>query len=240
MRAPSGPKPARLAIAQLPANAAPNTSALIRIAALTTVSTFGQRMRRRRGVWDSRCSFECVGTSLQKPRSMQGAIYPLPCLPAARAAGDAQAASRAFCDQHAGLDQRRRGCGRFRRGFDLPTSGGRTTARGRRPSSTSASFMRGCACPPTDRNRTRGPADRCRSLTRRASARSLALTAWRNSSDCRSAMTLPEPERSPLQPRTSELISHQLCVESIVDLRLAEPAARERASRVGPRCRTSP
>src|SRR5271156_710525 len=48
MRAPRGPKPARLAIAQLPANAAPNTSALIRIAALSTVSTFGQRMRRGR------------------------------------------------------------------------------------------------------------------------------------------------------------------------------------------------
>jgi hypothetical protein len=38
-----------LAIAQLPAKAAPKTSALIRIAALTTVSTFCQSTRRRRG-----------------------------------------------------------------------------------------------------------------------------------------------------------------------------------------------
>src|SRR3984957_6839724 len=48
-RAPSAPSANRLAIAQLPAKAAPNTSALIKIAALATVSTLPQRMRRGRG-----------------------------------------------------------------------------------------------------------------------------------------------------------------------------------------------
>jgi hypothetical protein len=38
------PSANRLAIAQLPAKAAPNTSALIRIAALTTVNTLSQRI----------------------------------------------------------------------------------------------------------------------------------------------------------------------------------------------------
>src|ERR1700722_16745742 len=52
MRAPSEPSENRLAIAQLPAKAAPNTSALIRIAALTTVSTLSQRMRRGREIAD--------------------------------------------------------------------------------------------------------------------------------------------------------------------------------------------
>ena len=49
-RAPIVPSPNRVAIAQLPANAAPNTSAPMRMAALTTVSTFFQRMRRGRCV----------------------------------------------------------------------------------------------------------------------------------------------------------------------------------------------
>src|SRR3974390_2835344 len=40
------PRPNRFAIAHPPANAAPNTSALIRIAALSTVSTFSQWMLR--------------------------------------------------------------------------------------------------------------------------------------------------------------------------------------------------
>ena len=46
-RTPSGPKSKnRAATAQPPAKAAPNTSALIRMAALNTVSTFCQLMRR--------------------------------------------------------------------------------------------------------------------------------------------------------------------------------------------------
>ena len=59
-----------------------------------------------------------------------------------------------------------------------------------------------------------------RSLIRRASARSLAFTAW-NNADCRSAMTLPEPERRPLQPSTSELNSHAAVGREHVDRRLA-------------------
>ena len=54
-----------------------------------------------------------------------------------------------------------------------------------------------------------------RSFTARARARSLPFTAL-NSSDCRSAMTLPAPDRRPLQPSTSELNSHELCVVSTV------------------------
>ncbi len=41
-----GGSPIRVATAQPPAKAAPKTSAPIRIAALTTVSTFGHRIRR--------------------------------------------------------------------------------------------------------------------------------------------------------------------------------------------------
>ena len=52
-----------------------------------------------------------------------------------------------------------------------------------------------------------------RSLRRRASARSLASTA-RNSSACRSAITLPLPDRRPLQPSTSEENSQALWVVS--------------------------
>ena len=43
-----------LAIAQEPANAAPNTSAPIRIAALTTVLTLSQLMRRPSAMTNSR------------------------------------------------------------------------------------------------------------------------------------------------------------------------------------------
>src|SRR5215475_8134757 len=46
MSAPVGPRPMRLETAQLPANAAPNTSALMRMAALTTVSTWIQTILR--------------------------------------------------------------------------------------------------------------------------------------------------------------------------------------------------
>src|SRR5262249_12746336 len=46
MWAPVSSRPNRIASAQPPANAAPNTSALIRIAALTTVMTLGQTIRR--------------------------------------------------------------------------------------------------------------------------------------------------------------------------------------------------
>src|SRR5215470_10567360 len=44
--APVGPRPMRLETAQLPAKAAPKTSALIRIAALTTVRTWIQTILR--------------------------------------------------------------------------------------------------------------------------------------------------------------------------------------------------
>ena len=50
-----------------------------------------------------------------------------------------------------------------------------------------------------------------RSFSRFASARSLPCTA-RNRRACRSAMTLPLPESRPLQPSTSEDISHAECV----------------------------
>src|SRR5215813_9028617 len=46
MSAPVGPRPMRLESAQLPAKAAPNTSAPMRIAALTTVSTWIQTILR--------------------------------------------------------------------------------------------------------------------------------------------------------------------------------------------------
>src|SRR5580704_9077747 len=46
MCTPSLPNSSRLATAQPPAKAAPNTSALIRMAALTTVSTLSQLIRR--------------------------------------------------------------------------------------------------------------------------------------------------------------------------------------------------
>src|SRR4029077_8378172 len=46
MCAPVSSKPSRIAIAQPPANAAPNTSAPIRIAALITVTTLGQTIWR--------------------------------------------------------------------------------------------------------------------------------------------------------------------------------------------------
>src|SRR6516225_3580823 len=52
-----------------------------------------------------------------------------------------------------------------------------------------------------------------RLLSRLASARSWAWTA-RNKAACRSAMTLPLPERSPLQPSTRELSSQALWVVS--------------------------
>ena len=39
------------------------------------------------------------------------------------------------------------------------------------------------------------------------------LTAWKSAA-CRSAITLPEPDSTPLQPSTSELKSHELCVVS--------------------------
>jgi len=52
-----------------------------------------------------------------------------------------------------------------------------------------------------------------RSLMRRAAARSFACTA-RQSCACRSAITEPLPESSPLQPSTSELISQALWVVS--------------------------
>src|SRR5262249_55127594 len=46
MSAPVGPRPIRLESAQLPANAAPNTSAPMRIAALITASTWIQTILR--------------------------------------------------------------------------------------------------------------------------------------------------------------------------------------------------
>src|SRR6478736_6746508 len=46
MCVPCSPSPNRIASAQPPAKAAPNTSAPIRMAALTTVMTLGQAMRR--------------------------------------------------------------------------------------------------------------------------------------------------------------------------------------------------
>lgn len=45
-RAPAPPRSNKVAIAHEPANAAPNTSAPIRMAALTTVTTLSQLMRR--------------------------------------------------------------------------------------------------------------------------------------------------------------------------------------------------
>ena len=54
-----------------------------------------------------------------------------------------------------------------------------------------------------------------RSLMACAALRSPAFTA-RNSCACRSAITLPLPDSRPLQPSTSELISHELCVDSTV------------------------
>src|SRR3954464_1426944 len=46
MCVPCSPSPNRIASAQPPANAAPNTSAPIRMAALMTVMTLGQTIRR--------------------------------------------------------------------------------------------------------------------------------------------------------------------------------------------------
>src|SRR4029077_14755794 len=48
MCAPVSSKPSRIAIAQPPANAAPNTSAPVRIAALITVTTLGDAICRAR------------------------------------------------------------------------------------------------------------------------------------------------------------------------------------------------
>src|SRR6266581_4869267 len=52
-----------------------------------------------------------------------------------------------------------------------------------------------------------------RSLIFRAVARSFARTA-RKSFACSSAITEPLPDRRPLHPMTSELMSHELCVVS--------------------------
>src|SRR5215471_12522330 len=67
MCAPRSPSPSRIASAQPPANAAPNTSAPIRMAALMTVMTLGQT------IWREEEAGAFMGLD---PWSLRGAISP--------------------------------------------------------------------------------------------------------------------------------------------------------------------
>src|SRR5204862_8039084 len=68
-RAPVSPSPNRLASAQLPAKAARNTSAPIRIAALTTVIVFSQLIRRPDSVLLSMKSMDPVRNAGNLPET---------------------------------------------------------------------------------------------------------------------------------------------------------------------------